>query len=136
MNEHLPLENIAYTIIILIGGIIVTYLKTIKKDAKAIKRDTTQVNVAVNHIEPGKKPLTQRVDRIEETLHTIQYDMDIAKTASIETSDRSKTNASNLVKTNNMMESLMESHVENKKQLSQILDLMPKRKDDVVIPEG
>ena len=58
------LQNIAFTIIILLGGIIVTHLKAIKRDAKAIKNDTTQVSNAVNHIAPGAPTLTLRVDRI------------------------------------------------------------------------
>lgn len=115
---------------VLVGGLI-TLVGTVNFFLlRTIKKDTSQVNTAVNHIEPGKKRLTERVDRIEETLHTIQHNMYIAKGAAIEVADRSKANTANLVRTNNMMETLLASHVDTKHKLEQILDFMPKRKSD------
>jgi len=42
--------------------------------ATKIKRETSAVNTAVNHVEEGKLPLTRRIDRIEETLVVVEYD--------------------------------------------------------------
>ena len=95
-----------------------------------IKKDTGQVNTAVNHVEPGKKTLTQRVDRIEETLHTIQYDMDVAKKTAIEVSAQTADNSEKIDDTKTMVEELMKSHVANVAKLDEILDVMPKRKTD------
>ena len=95
-----------------------------------IKKDTGQVNTAVNHVEPGKKTLTQRVDRIEETLHTIQYDMDVAKKTAIDVSAQTADNSEKIDDTKTMVEELMKSHVANVAKLDEILDVMPKRKTD------
>lgn len=95
-----------------------------------IKKDTGQVNTAVNHVEPGKKPLTQRVDRIEETLHTIQYDMDVAKKTTMDVSAQTADNSEKIDDTKTMVEELMKSHVANVAKLDEILDVMPKRKTD------
>lgn len=95
-----------------------------------IKKDTGQVNTAVNHVEPGKKPLTQRVDRIEETLHTIQYDMDVAKKTAMDVSAQTADNSEKIDDTKTMVEELMKSHVANIAKLDEILDVMPKRKTD------
>lgn len=95
-----------------------------------IKKDTGQVNTAVNHVEPGKKPLTQRVDRIEETLHTIQYDMDVAKKTAMDVSAQVVGNSEKIDDTKTMVEELMKSHVANVAKLDEILDVMPKRKTD------
>ena len=97
---------------------------------KTIKKDTGQVNSAVNHVEPGKKPLTQRVDRIEETLHTIQYDMDIAKKAAMDVSAQTADNSEKIDDTKTMVEQLMKSHVANVEKLDEILLVIPKRKTD------
>ena len=37
-----------------------------------IKRDTAQVNTAVNHVEPGKLTLTQRIDVIGEDVDLLK----------------------------------------------------------------
>ncbi len=95
-----------------------------------IKRETSIVNTAVNHVEPGKKPLTQRVDRIEETLHTIQYDMDVAKKTAIDVSAQTADNSTKINDTKQMVEQLMKSHVNNVAKLDEILNVIPKRKDD------
>lgn len=126
------LQNIAFTIIILLGGIIVTHLKAIKRDAKAIKNDTTQVSNAVNHIAPGAPTLTLRVDRIEETLHTIQYDQDQAKSAAIQAKDLASKLGVEISETKTMVEMLMKSHVNINETLNNVLDVMPKRKGDTI----
>lgn len=97
---------------------------------KKLNTKAEQVNTAVNHVEPGKKPLTQRVDRIEETLHTIQYDMDIAKKAAIDVSAQTADNSEKIDDTKTMVEQLMKSHVANVEKLDEILLVIPKRKTD------
>lgn len=136
MNHDFSLENIAYSIIILLGGIIVAYLKGIKRDAKSIKQDTTQVNNAVNHIQPGSPTLTLRVDRIEETLHTIQYDQDQAKQAAIQVKDVTSELGNEITQTKLMVENLMKSHVNISDKLENMLNVMPKRKEDQINSES
>ncbi len=97
---------------------------------KKLNTKAEQVNTAVNHVEPGKKPLTQRVDRIEETLHTIQYDMDIAKKAAMDVSAQTADNSEKIDDTKTMVEQLMKSHVANVEKLDEILLVIPKRKTD------
>ena len=95
-----------------------------------IKRETSQVNNAVNHVEPGKKTLTERVDRIEENLHVVQYDLDAVKKSMFEIMD-------SISKQKGLSEGLLKTHVESRAEVVQLSskldDLMkaiPKRKDD------
>ncbi len=126
LNEPV-LQNAFYVIA---SGILLAIFARIQ----SVKKDTSQVNNAVNHVDPGKKPLTQRVDRIEENLHTVQYDMDIAKKAAMEVAHKVDQTADDLTQTKNMVEGLMVSHVETKKELlaalEDIKDVIPKRKTD------
>jgi len=125
ISEALDAQLVAFmgTLIGLLGLANIYFLNKIKKD-------TGQVNTAVNHVEPGKKTLTQRVDRIEETLHTIQYDMDVAKKTAIDMSAQTADNSEKIDDTKTMVEELMKSHVANVAKLDEILDVMPKRKTD------
>lgn len=84
---------------------------------KGIKKDTTQVNNAVNHVEPGKKPLTQRVDKIEEDVHTLHYKADVMTRELGAVSNRSEKNS--------------EKIDETKELVRQLFDVVPKRKDDL-----
>lgn len=128
------LENAFYVITpTVLMGIFYKVVKTDKKVSET-KKEVSQVNNAVNHVEAGKKPLTQRVDRIEETLHTIQYDMDVAKKTAIEVSEKTADNSKNVDDAKVMIEELMKSHVNNVEKLDEILKAIPKRKTD--LPEG
>lgn len=107
---------IAAALLALLGTINIYFLKR-------IKQDTSQVNNAVNHVGIGKRPLTERVDRIEETLVEVQYDQQQAKSAAIATKKSVEDN-------NAMMEKLLESHVHTNEKLSELIQKMPKRKTD------
>lgn len=102
--------------IILLGTINVWFLNR-------IKQETSQVNNAVNHVGPNKRPLTERVDRIDETLVVMQYEQAQAKHAAIE----SKTA---IEKFGSVIEQLMISHVKTNEKLEEIIKTMPKRKND------
>jgi septal ring factor EnvC (AmiA/AmiB activator) len=125
------LSNAFY--IISSGVLLGIFYKVTKTDKKVseTKKEVSQVNNAVNHVEVGKKPLTQRVDRIEETLHTIQYDMDVAKQTAMDVSEKTADNSENIDKTKVMVEELMKAHVANIEKLDKILKVMPKRKSDL-----
>jgi len=126
MSKHA--DQIAYAVIVLLGTLNVFFLQKIKKD-------TGQVNNAVNHVGPNGKPLTERVDRIEETLHTIQYDQDQAKQAAIAAKDLAAGLGTDITDTRQMVESLMSSHVKTRDKLDEIVKFLPKRKDDLENPE-
>lgn len=118
-------------LVLLVGGLITLVGIANAILLKKLNIKTEQVNNAVNHVEPGKKPLTQRVDRIEETLHTIQYDMDVAKQTAMDVSEKTVDNADRIEETKGMVESLLKSHVETKDKLEEILLVIPKRKTDL-----
>lgn len=103
-------------LIVLLGTINVYFLKK-------IKQDTTQVNNAVNHVTPGGRTLTDRVDRIEETLVIVQYDQQQAKSAALEAKE-------SIESTNDMIEKLLESHVHTNERLAALIEKIPKRRTD------
>ncbi len=118
-------------LVLLVGGLITLVGSANIFLLRAIKRDTTQVNNAVNHVEPGKKPLTQRVDRVEETLVVMQYEQGLAKTAAIEAKKTVESLAASVDETQTMIEKLMTSHVHTNEKIDDLIDKMPKRKSDI-----
>lgn len=59
-------------IVALIGllGVIITNRGN--KKVESVKEDTSQINNAVNHVEPGLPTMTQRVDLIREDMDTVK----------------------------------------------------------------
>lgn len=90
---------------------------------RQIKKSVDQINHAVNHVQPGQLPLTQRVDRIDEGLVVVQFDQNAIKTELAGLS-------SQIQHTNRISEDLLKSHVQTREHLDALINKMPKRKDD------
>lgn len=99
-----------------------------------ISTSVEQVNKAVNHVDEGKPPLTQRVDRIEETQSASKIQLEnLANTTEqfIKTTDTKFTSMNDKQDiTNAAIENLLESHVETRKKFEEAIKSIPKRKQD------
>jgi len=92
-----------------------------------ISTSVEQVNKAVNHVKPGTPPLTQRVDRIEETQTKAKSQLeDFIE----DTNGKFKSINEKQDVTNASIEKLLESHVETRKRFDDAIKAIPKRKDD------
>lgn len=113
------IEQLIFAVI----GLLVAFTGFIGVKTRQIKKSVDQVNNAVNHVGPGGRTLTDRVDRIEETLVVVQYDQTQIKTNIVSLGDK-------IDSANTKSEEVLKSHVETKKKIDELITKIPKRKND------
>lgn len=113
-------------IVALIGllGVIITNRGN--KKVESVKEDTSQINNAVNHVEPGLPTMTQRVDLIRE-------DMDTVKLKAIEAAkivdERFDTVEEKLDGFREVVNGLMIMHVKTSEDIASIREVVDNRKN-------
>ena len=113
-------------IVALIGllGVIITNRGN--KKVESVKEDTSQINNAVNHVEPGLPTMTQRVDLIRE-------DMDTVKLKAIEAAkivdERFDTVEQKIDGFTDVVNGLMIMHVKTSEDISSIREAVDNRKN-------
>jgi predicted nucleic acid-binding Zn-ribbon protein len=113
-------------IVALIGllGVIITNRGN--KKVESVKEDTSQINNAVNHVEPGLPTMTQRVDLIRE-------DMDTVKLKAIEAAkivdERFDTVEQKIDGFTDVVNGLMIMHVKTSEDITSIREAVDNRKN-------
>ena len=113
-------------IVALIGllGVIITNRGN--KKVESVKEDTSQINNAVNHVEPGLPTMTQRVDLIRE-------DMDTVKLKAIEAAkivdERFDTVEEKIDGFTEVVNGLMIMHVKTSEDITSIREAVDNRKN-------
>lgn len=113
-------------IVALIGllGVIITNRGN--KKVESVKEDTSQINNAVNHVEPGSPTMTQRVDLIRE-------DMDTVKLKAIEAAkivdERFDTVEQKIDGFTEVVNGLMIMHVKTSEDITSIREAVDNRKN-------
>ncbi len=113
-------------IVALIGllGVIITNRGN--KKVESVKEDTSQINNAVNHVEPGLPTMTQRVDLIRE-------DMDTVKLKAIEAAkivdERFDTVEQKIDGFTEVVNGLMIMHVKTSEDITSIREAVDNRKN-------
>lgn len=113
-------------IVALIGllGVIITNRGN--KKVESVKEDTSQINNAVNHVEPGLPTMTQRVDLIRE-------DMDTVKLKAIEAAkivdERFDTVEQKIDGFTEVVNGLMIMHVKTSEDITSIREVVDNRKN-------